>query len=286
MKIMASPRPSIGWKLLKDTGLLPLILPELSRLSGVESVGGRGHKDNFLHTMGVLDQLSANSDKIWLRWAALLHDIAKPVTKRYEEGTGWTFHNHNVVGAKMVPRIFAKLKMPMGAEMRYVQKLVELHMRPIALGDEEVTDSAVRRLMNYAEDDLTDLMTLARADITSRNETKRRQILANFDIVDQKYEYIRRIDAERNRKNPIDGNAIMKIFGLATGPTVGYFTKNLKQAIKDCEIEDTAEAALEYLYRLAAEAGIEVKWRPAPAELSALSEPPECSEPSNQPSKP
>ncbi|MDE5642947.1 MAG: HD domain-containing protein, partial [Muribaculaceae bacterium] len=257
-KIMASPKPSIGWKLLLDSGLLKLIFPELAALSGVETVNGRGHKDNFYHTLGVLDNVAAVSDKLMLRWAALLHDIAKPRTKRYEDGVGWTFYNHNMVGAKMVPQIFSRLKMPMGQEMKYVRKLVELHMRPIALGDEEVTDSAVRRLMNYAgEDDLADLMILARADLTSRNEAKRQRILANFDIVDQKYEYIRRIDAERAKKNPVDGNEIMHIFNLGTGPLVGYFTKNLRQAIKDCEIEDTREAALEYIYRLAAEAGVE-----------------------------
>ncbi|MDE6331197.1 MAG: CCA tRNA nucleotidyltransferase [Muribaculaceae bacterium] len=256
-KIMASPKPSIGWKLLLDSGLLKLIFPELAALKGVDTVNGRGHKDNFYHTLGVLDNVAAVSDKLMLRWAALLHDIAKPRTKRYEEGVGWTFYNHNMVGAKMVPEIFSRLKMPMGQEMKYVRKLVELHMRPIALGDEEVTDSAVRRLMNYAgEDDLADLMILARADLTSRNEAKRHRILANFDIVDSKYEYIRRIDSERARKNPVDGNEIMHIFNLSTGPLVGFFTKNLRQAIKDCEIEDTREAALEYIYRLASEAGV------------------------------
>lgn len=257
-KIMSSPKPSIGWKLLLNSGLLKLIFPELAALKGVDTVNGRAHKDNFYHTMGVLDNVAAVSDKLMLRWAALLHDIAKPRTKRYEEGVGWTFYNHNMVGAKMVPQIFARLKMPMGQEMKYVRKLVELHMRPIALGDEEVTDSAVRRLMNYAgEDDLADLMILARADLTSRNEAKRQRILENFDIVDQKYEYIRKLDAERNRKNPVDGNEIMHIFNLSTSPLVGYFTKNLRQAIKDCEIEDTRDAALEYIYKLAAEAGVE-----------------------------
>lgn len=250
-KIMASRRPSIGWSMLLDSGLLQYILPELARLHGVDTMNGRGHKDNFYHTLGVLDNLAATSDKLYLRWAALLHDIAKPQTKRWEDGVGWTFHNHNVLGAKMVPRIFAKLKMPMGQEMKYVAKLVELHMRPIVLGEEEVTDSAVRRLMNYAEEDLPDLMLLARADVTSRNDAKRARIAANFDLVDSKYEYIRALDAERNRKNPVDGNEIMRLFGLPTGPEVGYFTKNLKQAIKDCEIEDTRPAALEYLLKLA-----------------------------------
>lgn len=258
IKIMRSPKPSIGWELLSQTGLLRLILPELEALRGVEVVNGRGHKDNFYHTLQVLDTVAAVSDNEWLRWAALFHDIAKPVTKRYDNETGWTFHNHNFVGAKMVPRIFGRLKLPLGAEMRYVQKLVELHMRPIALVDEEITDSAVRRLMNYAEDDLPDLMTLARADITSKNEAKKQRFLDNFDIVEEKFADIRVKDAERNRKNPVDGNEIMHIFGLHQSPLVGYFTKNLKQAIKDCEIEDTREAAVAYLMDLASRANVPV----------------------------
>ena len=257
-KIMRSPKPSIGWELLSETGLLKLIFPELEALKGVEIVKGRGHKDNFYHTLQVLDSVAAVSDNEWLRWAALLHDIAKPVTKRFDSETGWTFHNHNFVGSKMVPKIFARLKLPLGAEMKYVKKLVELHMRPIALVDEEITDSAVRRLMNYAEDDLADLMTLARADITSKNEAKKQRFLDNFDIVEQKFAEIQLKDAERNRKNPIDGNEIMHIFGLSQSPLVGYFTKNLKQAIKDCEIEDTREAALAYLYELAEKRNVPV----------------------------
>lgn len=176
-KIMRSPKPSIGWDLLHHSGLLKLILPELEALSGVEVVKGRGHKDNFYHTLTVLDTVAERSDKEWLRWAALFHDIAKPRTKRYDPETGWTFHNHNFVGSKMVPKIFTRLRLPLGAEMRYVKKLVELHMRPIALVEEEVTDSAVRRLMNYAEEDLADLMLLARADITSKNEADRKSVV-------------------------------------------------------------------------------------------------------------
>ncbi|MCM1032831.1 MAG: CCA tRNA nucleotidyltransferase [Odoribacter sp.] len=261
-KIMRSPRPSIGWDLMHRTGLLKLILPELEALCGVEVVNGRGHKDNFYHTLQVLDGVAAHSDKEWLRWGALFHDIAKPVTKKYDAASGWTFHNHNFIGAKMIPGIFARLKLPLGAEMRYVKKLVELHMRPIALVEDEVTDSAVRRLMNYAEEDLDDLMILARADITSKNEAKKQRFLENFDLVEQKFADIRVKDAERNRKNPVDGNEIMHIFGLHQSPIVGYFTKNLKQAIKDCEIEDTREASLEYLYTLAARAGVPVVNKP------------------------
>lgn len=255
-KIMRSLRPSIGWDLLYKSGLLKLILPELAALRCVEVVNGRGHKDNFYHTLQVLDGVAAASDNEWLRWAALLHDIAKPVTKRYDKNLGWTFHSHNIVGAKMIPGIFARLKLPLGAEMRYVRKLVDLHMRPIALAEEEVTDSAVRRLMNYAEDDLADLMILARADITSKNEEKKQRFLDNFDIVDEKFRDISAKDAERARRNPVDGVEIMKIFGLPQSPTVGFFASNLKQAIKDCEIEDTREAALAYLLDLAAKNGI------------------------------
>lgn len=257
-KIMRSPKPSIGWDLLARTGLLKLILPELDALRGVEIVNGRGHKDNFYHTLTVLDSVASVSDNEWLRWAALFHDIAKPVTKRYDAEIGWTFHNHNFIGSKMVPKIFSRLRLPLGAEMRYVQKLVELHMRPIALVEEEVTDSAVRRLMNYAEEDLDDLMILARADITSKNEAKKQRFLENFDIVESKFVDIRAKDTERNRKNPVDGNEIMHIFGLGQSPIVGYFTKNLKQAIKDCEIEDSRPAALEYLFKLAQQANIPI----------------------------
>ena len=262
-KIMRSPKPSIGWDLLLRTGLLRIIFPELAALRGVEIVNGRGHKDNFYHTLGVLDNVASKSDNEWLRWAALLHDIAKPATKRFDKALGWTFHNHNIVGAKMVPRIFKRLRMPLGAEMRYVRKLVDLHMRPIALVEEEVTDSAVRRLMNYAEEDLADLMILARADITSKNEEKKQRFLDNFDIVDEKFKKIRIKDAERARRNPVDGLEIMKIFGLPQSPTVGFFASNLKQAIKDCEIEDTREASLRYLLDLAQRNGIPVVEYPA-----------------------
>ncbi len=261
-KIMRSPRPSIGLDLLHRTGLLALIFPELEAMAGVSVVHGRAHKDNFYHTLQVLDTVAAGSDNEWLRWAALLHDIGKPATKRYDERTGWTFHNHNFIGAKMVPRIFSRMRLGMGAEMRYVQKLVELHMRPIALVEDEVTDSAVRRLINYAEQDLDDLMLLARADITSKNEEKKQRFLENFDIVERKYEHIRSLDAERARRNPVDGNEIMYIFGLAPSPAVGMLVSTLKQAIKDCEIEDTRESALRFLIALAESHGIAVVNQP------------------------
>lgn len=257
-KIMSSPRPSKGWILLSQSGLLDLILPELAAMRGIEVVKGRAHKDNFKHTMAVLDGVAAVSDNVWLRWAALLHDIGKPVTKHFDAARGWTFHNHNYVGGKMVKNIFRRMKFPLGADMRYVQKLVELHMRPIALVEDEVTDSAVRRLANYAEEDLADLMILARADITSRDEARKSRYLANFDLVEEKFRTTHAKDVERNRKNPVDGCEIMEMFGLTQGPVVGYFTKNLKEAIRECEIADTREAALEYLRQLAQKADIPV----------------------------
>ncbi|MDE6853973.1 MAG: HD domain-containing protein, partial [Muribaculaceae bacterium] len=261
-KIMAAPKPSIGWKLLLDSGLLAIILPELARMKGIEVVGGRGHKDNFFHTMAVLDSVAAVSDKVLLRWAALLHDIGKPVTKHYDPARGWTFHNHNFIGAKMVKTIFRRMKFPLGQDLAYVSKLVELHMRPIALVEDEVTDSAVRRLANYAEDDLADLMILARADITSKDEARKARYLANFDLVEEKFRATHAKDVERNRKNPVDGTEIMALFGLPQGPEVGYFAKNLKQAVKDCVIEDNRRAAFEYLLRLANEKGISPLYDP------------------------
>ncbi len=255
-KIMAAPKPSIGWRLLHETGLLKFVLPELEKLRGVEVRNGRGHKDNFYHTLMVLDAVAARSEKPELRWAALFHDIGKPVTKAWDETRGWTFHNHNYIGARMIPGIFARSKFPQGEFMRYVEKIVELHMRPIALVEDEVTDSAVRRLANYAEDDLADLMILARADITSKDEAKKARFLANFDIVEEKIAAIRAKDAERARKFPLDGTEVMRLFNLPTGPEVGYYIKNLQQAVKDCEIDDTREAAVDYLLRLAAERGL------------------------------
>lgn len=261
-KIMGARRPSIGWKLLLDSGLLAIILPELARMKGVEVVNGRAHKDNFYHTMGVLDGVAAASDNVMLRWAALFHDIGKPVTKHYDPQRGWTFHNHNFIGAKMVKTIFRRMKFPLGADLAYVAKLVELHMRPIALVEDEVTDSAVRRLANYAEEDLADLMILARADITSRDESRKARYLANFDLVEEKFRATHEKDVERNRKNPVDGTEIMQLFGLPQSPQVGYFAKNLKQAIKDCEIEDSREAALRYLIELGKGVGLEPKYDP------------------------
>ncbi|MCD8386848.1 MAG: CCA tRNA nucleotidyltransferase [Bacteroidales bacterium] len=255
-KIMMSPKPSIGWDLLLRSGLLKLIFPELAAMKGVEVVKGHGHKDNFYHTLEVLDNVARASDNVWLRWAALLHDIAKPVTKRWDDAIGWTFHNHNFVGSKMIPTIFKRLRLPLGAEMRYVQKLVELHMRPIALVEDEVTDSAVRRLINYAEEDLADLMTLARADITSKNIAKKQRFLDNFDLVDRKFADIIAKDEDAKFRPALNGNEIMEIFGLPQGPEVGYFMKNMTRAAKECEIENTREACLAYVLALGADRGI------------------------------
>ena len=251
MKIMSSPRPSVGWILLFETGLLGYILPELQAMHGVEVVNGRAHKDNFWHTMKVIDNVAAATDDVWTRWAALLHDIAKPVTKRWDRQNGWTFHNHNFIGAKMVPRIFNRLTLPTGQEMRRVQKLVELHMRPIALVEDEVTDSAVRRLINYAEDQLEPLMILARADITSKNEEKKQRFLDNFDLVEEKFAAINALDADRAFRPAINGNDIMELLGLPQGKEVGYYLTNLTRVSKDCEIGPTRQEAIDYVLALA-----------------------------------
>ena len=280
-KIMGASRPSIGWRLLLDSGLLAIILPELARMKGIDVVDGRGHKDNFNHTMLVLDAVAAASDKVLRRWAALFHDIGKPVTKHYDPARGWTFHNHNFVGAKMVKNIFRRMKFPLGADLAYVSKLVELHMRPIALVEDEVTDSAVRRLANYAEEDLGDLMILARADITSRDEARKARYLANFDLVEEKFRATHEKDVERNRKNPVDGLEIMELFGLPQSPEVGYFAKNLKQAVKDCVIEDTREAAFAYLLKLAEEKGLRPLFDPFERERQRAAETDEKDTPLN-----
>ena len=256
-KIMRAQRPSIGWKLLLDSGLLKIILPELEAMKGVEVVHGRGHKDNFYHTLEVLDNVARATDNEWTRWAALLHDIAKPVTKRWDPAVGWTFHNHNYVGSKMVPAIFERLALPMGAEMRKVRKLVELHMRPIALVEDEVTDSAVRRLLNYAENDIEDLMILARADVTSKNLEKKQRLIDNFNIVDRKFADIRALDSDRAFRPALDGLDIMAMFGLKQSPMVGFFMQNLTRVSKDCEIGPTRQDAIDYLMKLGRENGLE-----------------------------
>ena len=255
-KIMAAARPSTGWELMMRTGVLPYVLPELEAMRGVETKEGRGHKDNFYHTIQVLDNVAAKTDDLWTRWAALLHDIGKPVTKSWDEQQGWTFHNHNYVGSKMVPRIFRRLGLPLGEEMRKVQKLVELHMRPIALVEDEVTDSAVRRLANYAENDLDALMIIARADITSKNQEKKHRFLENFDLVERKIEAVKALDKDRAFRPALDGFDIMAMFGLKQGLEVGKIMKALTAASKDCEIEPTREAAIRYVLDFGAAMGL------------------------------
>lgn len=255
-KIMLSPVPSIGWYLLLNSGLLKLIFPELAAMKGVETVNGRGHKDNFDHTMIVLDRVAAHSDNVWLRWSALLHDIAKPVTKHWDENVGWTFHNHNFIGSKMVASIFRRMKMPLNEHMKYVSKLVELHMRPIALVEDGVTDSAIRRLVFEAGDDLEDLMTLCEADITSRNREKVKRFLDNFALVRRKIEDLNERDAIRNFQPPVNGLEIMETFNLKGTPVIGEIKQAIKDAILDGRIRNGHDEAREFMLEFAATLGL------------------------------
>ena len=281
-KILVTPKPSIGFRLLDQTGLLDYILPQLSKLKGVESVDGKGHKENFSHTLEVLDnvaqyEVQAIADgrlkdylfeegqevekvrtepNVWLRWAALLHDIAKPATKKYDPSLGWTFHGHEVVGARWIPKIFQGMKMPLNEKMKYVQKLVNLHLRPIALVTEEVTDSAVRRLLFDAGNDIDDLMLLCHADITSKNPRKVARLHANFEIVKTKLVEVEAKDAIRNFKNPITGDYVMELFGISPCNTIGLLKETVKNAILDGDIENTFEAADALMRAKAAELGL------------------------------
>lgn len=281
-KILVTPHPSIGFRLLEETGLLEYVLPQLLKLKGVESVDGKGHKENFSHTLEVLDNLAEAESKaisegtlkdyffedgvetekvrtepnVWLRWAALLHDIGKPNTKRYDAALGWTFHGHEVVGARMVPKIFQSMKMPLNEKMKYVQKLVNLHLRPIALVTEEVTDSAVRRLLFDAGNDIDDLMILCNADITSKNPRKVERLHSNFELVKKKLVEVEAKDAIRNFKNPITGDYVMELFAIEPCNLIGQLKEYVKNAILDGDIENSFEAADALMREKAAEMGL------------------------------
>jgi poly(A) polymerase len=255
-KIMLSPVPSMGFCMLDACGLLKLIFPELEALKGVEKRGANAHKDNFIHTMRVLDNVAAKSSDLWLRWAALMHDIGKPATKAYEPRAGWTFHHHEVVGSKMVTRIFRRLRLPLDAPAKFVQKLVFLHLRPIVLSEEEVTDSAVRRLLFEAGDDIEALMTLCEADITSGNDAKVRRYLANFELVRQKMVEIEEKDRIRNFQPPVTGDLIMQTYGIPPSNVIGEIKEIIKNAILDGEIPNEFDAACAMMERLAAERGL------------------------------
>jgi poly(A) polymerase len=281
-KILVTPKPSIGFRLLEQTGLLECMLPQVAKLKGVETVEGKGHKENFSHTLEVLDNVAAYEMKaieqgtlkdyvfedgvevakirtepnVWLRWAALLHDIAKPATKRYDPALGWTFHGHETLGARWIPKIFQGLKMPLNEKMKYVQKLVGLHLRPIALVTDEVTDSAVRRLLFDAGNDIDDLMLLCHADITSKNPKKVARLHANFELVKNKLVEVEAKDAIRNFKNPITGDYVMDLFGIEPCNTIGQLKEQVKNAILDGVIENSFEAADAFMRERAAEIGM------------------------------